>query len=95
MLTLLIIQNVINVVSATNLLMTSSEKNPLIELAALEAKLDALIVQFNLVKNENKLLKNKQDELIREKAKLLEKTTLAKSRVETMISRLKSLENDS
>ncbi len=95
MLTLLIILDDNNVVSATNLLMTPSEKDPLLELAALEAKLDALIEQFNLVKNENKSLKVKQDALIKEKAKLLEKTTLAKVRVEAMITRLKAMEHDS
>ena len=95
MLTLLIILDTINVVSATILLMTPSEKEPLLELAALETKLDALIVQFNLVKNENKSLKAKQDTLVKEKAKLLEKTTLAKARVEAMITRLKAMEHDS
>jgi cell division protein ZapB len=47
------------------------------------------------VKNENKSLKTKQDSLVREKAKLLEKTTLAKTRVEAMITRLKAMENGS
>lgn len=77
------------------LTMSESEKDPSTELAALEAKLDALIAQFNLVKNENKSLKVKQDALVREKAKLLEKTTLAKARVEAMIARLKAMEHDS
>jgi len=74
--------------------MTPSEKDPLLELAALETKLDALIDQFNLVKNENKSLKIKQDALVKEKAKLLEKTTQAKARVEAMITRLKAMEHD-
>lgn len=95
MLTLLIILDDNIVESATNLLMTPSEKDPLLELAALEVKLDALIVQFNLVKNENKSLKINQDTLVKEKAKLLEKTTLAKARVEAMITRLKAMEHDS
>ena len=95
MLTLLLILDDNNVVSATILLMTPSEKDPLSELAALEAKLDVLIEQFNLVKNENKSLKIKQDALVKEKAQLLEKTTLAKTRVEAMITRLKAMEHDS
>lgn len=95
MLTLIINLDDLNVVSATILLMTQSEKDPSTELAALEIKLDALIAQFHLLKNENKSLKIKQDALVKEKAKLLEKTTLAKARVEAMISRLKAMEHDS
>ena len=75
--------------------MSQTEKDPSTELEALEAKLDTLIAQFSQVKNENKSLKVKQDALVREKAKLLEKTTLAKTRVEAMIARLKAMEHDS
>ncbi|MCQ8183511.1 TIGR02449 family protein [Methylomonas sp. SURF-1] len=75
--------------------MSQPEKDPSTELEALEKKLDLLIVQFNQVKNENKSLKVKQDALVKEKAKLLEKTTLAKARVEAMIARLKAMEHDS
>ena len=75
--------------------MIPTEKDPLIELEALEAKLDLLIAQYSLVQNENKSLKVKQDTLVKEKAKLLEKTTLAKARVEAMIARLKAMEHDS
>jgi cell division protein ZapB len=95
MLTLIIQQDDLNVVSATILLMAQSEKDPSTELEALEAKLDALIAQYSLIKNENKSLKVKQDALVKEKAKLLEKTTLAKARVEAMIARLKAMEHDS
>ena len=75
--------------------MTPSEKDPSTELEALEAKLDTLIAQYNQIKNENKSLKVKQDALVKEKAKLLEKTTQAKARVEAMIARLKAMEHDS
>ena len=75
--------------------MSTADKDPSSELEALEAKLETLISQFNLVKNENKSLKVRQDALVKEKAKLLEKTTLAKARVEAMITRLKSMEHDS
>jgi cell division protein ZapB len=75
--------------------MSELEKDPSTELAALEAKLDALIAQYQLTKSENKSLKVKQDALVKEKAKLLEKTTLAKTRVEAMIARLKAMEHDS
>lgn len=65
------------------------------ELNDLEIKLDSLLAKFNLIQSENKSLKVKQDELVREKAKLLEKTTLARTRVEAMITRLKSMEHGS
>jgi cell division protein ZapB len=47
------------------------------------------------VKNENNSLKSKQEVLVMEKAKLLEKTTLARTRVEAMITRLKEMEQGS
>lgn len=75
--------------------MSPSEKDPSTELEALETKLDTLIAQFNQLKNENKSLKVKQDALVKEKARLLEKTTQAKTRVEAMIARLKAMEHDS
>ncbi len=72
-----------------------TQSNQSLELKDLEDKLDQLIEQFGNVKNENKSLKTKQDSLVREKAKLLEKTTLARTRVEAMITRLKAMENGS
>ncbi len=75
--------------------MSATDKDPANELEALEAKLETLIGQFNLIKNENKSLKIRQDALVKEKAKLLEKTTLAKARIEAMIARLKAMEHDS
>ncbi|NOQ77422.1 MAG: TIGR02449 family protein [Methylococcaceae bacterium] len=61
----------------------------------LEAKLDTLIEKYNLVRSENNSLKTKQDSLVKEKAHLLEKTTIARTRVEAMITRLKSMEHGS
>ena len=72
--------------------MTDSEQNQTLEIKALEDKLDSLIELYGSIKNENHTLKSKQEELVREKAKLIEKTTLARTRVEAMISRLKSME---
>lgn len=95
MLTFFAIHDDYNVISANTPAMSQTEKDPSTELEALETKLDTLIAQFNQVKNENKSLKVKQDALVREKAKLLEKTTLAKTRVEAMIARLKAMEHDS
>ena len=53
------------------------------ELKFLEIKLDVLIDEYQ-----------KQDTLVREKANLLEKTTLARTQVEAMISRLKEMEQN-
>lgn len=74
--------------------MSESEKNTSTELKDLEDKLDLLISRYDLMKRENNSLKTKQDELVKEKAKLLEKTTVARTRVEAMITRLKSMEHE-
>lgn len=75
--------------------MSDLEKDTSTELKDLEAKLDTLIENYDAIKNENNNLKSRQDELVKEKAKLLEKTTIARTRVEAMISRLKSMEHGS
>ncbi len=73
----------------------TNEQNPPMELQALEEKLDTLIELYNSIKDENSSLKIKQEELVKEKAKLIEKTTLARTRVEAMITRLKAMEHGS
>ncbi len=65
------------------------------ELTSLENKLDVLVDEYKHIKVENVSLKIKQDTLVREKAKLLEKTTLARTQVEAMINRLKAMEQNS
>ncbi|MDF1583229.1 MAG: TIGR02449 family protein [Methyloprofundus sp.] len=72
-----------------------STKNPSFDITALEDKLEELIQRYNSIKQENTSLKVKQDELVKEKAKLVEKTNLARTRVEAMISRLKTMEHGS
>lgn len=62
------------------------------DLQRLETQIDALIDTVNLLKQENTSLRHQQDQLMSERAQLIEKTELARSRVEAMISRLKSLE---
>jgi cell division protein ZapB len=73
--------------------MINSDTDQSKELKALEERLDKLIEQYNLVKNENIFLKTKQETLVKEKAKLLEKTSLARIKVEAMINRLKAMEH--
>jgi cell division protein ZapB len=71
--------------------MTDKEPYQSLELRDLETKLDQLIDLYDSVKNENDTLKSKQDALVKEKDQLLEKTTLARNRVEAMITRLKAM----
>ncbi len=75
--------------------MSDTEYDPSTELKELEEKLDVLIEQYDLLQNENSSLKIKQEALVKEKAKLLEKTTIARTRVEAMITRLKAMEHGS
>ncbi len=75
--------------------MANSEYDSSGELKNLEEKLDELILQFESLKNENNSLKIRQELLVKEKAKLLEKTTIARNRVEAMITRLKAMEHGS
>lgn len=75
--------------------MTEPSSYQPLELIELEDKLDQLIAQYQSIKNENLLLKRQQQEWLEEKAQLLEKTALAKSRVEAMITRLKATEQGS
>ena len=62
------------------------------ELKALESRIDELVRACGHLKQENRMLMARQDSLVTERAALIEKTELAKSRVEAMITRLKSLE---
>ena len=62
------------------------------DLSHLEQRIDELIDTVGSLKNENTNLRQQTDKLSSERAQLIEKTELARSRVEAMISRLKSLE---
>jgi cell division protein ZapB len=58
----------------------------------LEAKLDELIRQCARLQQENAQLKAREGEWQQERVRLVEKNELARTRVEAMITRLKSLE---
>lgn len=62
------------------------------ELKKLEYRLDELIQTITRLKEENRSLRNQQDSLVSERAGLIEKNELARSRVEAMINRLKAME---
>jgi cell division protein ZapB len=62
------------------------------DLQQLEQRTAELIDTVGLLKNENTSLRQEKDKLVSERSQLIEKTELARSRVEAMISRLRSLE---
>jgi len=66
-----------------------------LELKDFEDKLDKFIDKYRAMKNENSSLKVEQETWVQEKAQLLEKTSLARTRVEAMITRLKAMEHGS
>lgn len=59
---------------------------------AIEAKLDQLISQCHHLEQENASLRTELGDWRQERAKLIEKNELARTRVEAMITRLKNLE---
>ena len=61
----------------------------------LETKIDALLDLCDELYRENAQLKSSQSRWKEERTKLREKNELARSRVDNMISRLKSLEQES
>jgi cell division protein ZapB len=63
-----------------------------IDLKSLEVRVDELIRTVAVLKEENRTLRDRQDSLTTERAELIEKTELARNRVEAMITRLKSME---
>ena len=74
--------------------MSDSNSNNITEqqLNILEQKVEALIESCASLRQENRILRGNQDTLQQEKAELLKKNNMAKTRVDAMITRLKSLE---
>ena len=58
----------------------------------LEGRIDQLIDFCQQLKEENSSLRSENQGLADERARLVEKTKLARARIETMIGRLKALE---
>ncbi len=63
-------------------------------LLSLETKLDRLILLTQRLQQENAELKSRESEWQRERVRLIEKNELARSRVEAMITHLKSLDTE-
>lgn len=65
------------------------------DLVNLEGRIDALITAVQQLKSENHSLASEKDKLKNEYDQLLEKTKLARQRIESMIDRLKAIERSS
>ena len=57
-----------------------------------ERQIDELIRNCDRLREENVSLRASQEHLVAERAELIEKTELARSRVESMVTRLKTME---
>lgn len=62
------------------------------DLLALEYKIDELIKAYKKMEQENRLLSAEREAWKSERAKLIKQNELARSRVEAMIERLKTME---
>lgn len=62
------------------------------EFNRMETRMHDLIGLCSKLHQENQSLKNQQGSLVEERARLIEKNELARSKVEQMIQRLKSME---
>ncbi len=65
------------------------------ELEALTQRLDQLLETVRRLNEENRSLRHSQEQLANERAGLMARNEQARGRVEAMIQRLKSLENNS
>lgn len=71
---------------------TNGEK---MDLAVLESRVDELIRTVEHLTTENSALRNQQESLMTERATLIEKTEQARTRIESMIARLRAMETRS
>jgi cell division protein ZapB len=62
------------------------------DLDRLERQVDDLLLRIERLREENASLRASQEHLVAERADLIEKTELARSKVEAMVARLKSME---
>jgi cell division protein ZapB len=60
----------------------------------LEQQVDELLRTSRRLREENMLLKSQQSAWLTERAQLIEKTDVARTRIEKMVSRLKELDSE-
>lgn len=65
------------------------------DLTALTQKIDYLVALCQKLKEENRLLRSKEQSWLAERAQLMEKNDVARTKVEAMITRLRTLEQES
>ncbi|MBL6717727.1 MAG: TIGR02449 family protein [Pseudomonadales bacterium] len=65
-----------------------------LDLATLERRLEELIRLCDQLSRDNQALLSRHQEWAQERARLIEKNELARSKIEAMIGRLKGLEQD-
>lgn len=63
-------------------------------LKTLEAKIDELIAFAAHLQQENKNLRERESNLLTERASLIEKNQVVRQRVETIVSRLKAMQDN-
>lgn len=66
--------------------------NSIEELANLEQRVERLLDECRRLREENRVLSETQEQLKADRANLQEKNELARSRIESMIGRLKAME---
>lgn len=66
-----------------------------VELKRLERRLEELVAVCRQLKEENRSLRQRQDNLMVERASLMQKNEQVRTRVEAMIGRLKTMEHGS
>ncbi len=66
-----------------------------LELHRLEQKVEEMIRLCARLREENRTLRTQQEHLVNERAALIEKNEIARNRVESMLTRLKSMETGS
>lgn len=65
-----------------------------IDFRTLEAKVDELVALCDSLKRENRTLREQHDAWVAERAKLVERNELAKNRIDAMINRLTTLDEE-
>ena len=70
----------------------TDQNNETVDLKALETRVDELISTVGKLTSENTALRSQQNNLVTERTELIEKTELARTRIESMISRLRAME---
>lgn len=63
------------------------------DLVGLEQRINTLIAECRRLIDENRNLKEERDSLLEDKKQLTEKNRLARSRLESIVHRLRTLEN--